>query len=119
MASTHVDTEGLNIYPKTDSFDLCPADAVKNNIHIETAQPPLAIIDAAKRIAQHAALDVGGIEFLIDSRDGLPYIYDINALSNFVVHAPNLIGFDPFERFVDYIELRAGIRTSVSAKARH
>jgi hypothetical protein len=33
-------------------------------------------------------------------------VYDINALSNFVADAPSVIGFDPFERLVDYIEAR-------------
>ena len=32
--------------------------------------------------------------------------YDINALSNFVADAPNVIGFDPFVRLVDYLEGR-------------
>ncbi len=40
-------------------------------------------------------------------RDGLPYFYDVNALSNFVTDAPRLVGFDPFVRFVDYLERRA------------
>ena len=62
-----------------------------------------------ERIAERVGLDVGGIEYLIDDRDGKPYFYDINALSNFVADAQNVIGFDPFVRFVDYIESRAGI----------
>jgi len=32
-----------------------------------------------------------------------------NALSNFVTDAPRLVGFDPFVRFVDYIEQRAAV----------
>ena len=46
---------------------------------------------------------------MIDSRDGKPYFYDINALSNFVADARNVVGFDPFERLVDYLVERAGI----------
>ena len=42
----------------------------------------------------------------VDDRDGRRYVYDINALSNFVADAPNVIGFDPFERLVDYLEKR-------------
>jgi hypothetical protein len=49
---------------------------------------------------------VGGIEYLIDDRDGRRYVYDINALSNFVADAPNVVGFDPFERLVDYLDAR-------------
>ena len=52
-------------------------------------------------------MDVGGIEYLIDDRDGRHYFYDVNALSNFVADARNVIGFDPHERLVDYLLLRA------------
>ena len=117
----------INVYPSGDSFNLCPADACqttdgtelertfcaadagKNGMRVEAAQPPQSIIDAVEQIAERVQLDIGGIEYLIDDRDGKPYFYDINALSNFVADAPNVIGFDPFGRFVDYIEVRSGI----------
>ncbi len=117
----------INVYPSGDSFNLCPADACqttdgtelertfcaadagKNGMRVEAAQPPQSIIDAVELIAERVQLDIGGIEYLIDDRDGKPYFYDINALSNFVADAPNVIGFDPFGRFVDYIEVRSGI----------
>jgi hypothetical protein len=35
-----------------------------------------------------------------------------------VADAPNVIGFDPFSRFADYIESRAGIVSSELAGAR-
>ena len=54
------------------------------------------------------APDVGGVEYLESSRDGQIYLYDVNALSNFVTDAPRLVGFDPFARFVDFLERRAG-----------
>ena len=117
----------INVYPSGDSFNLCPADACqttdgtelertfcaadagKNGMRVEAAQPPQSVIDAVELIAERVQLDIGGIEYLIDDRDGKPYFYDINALSNFVADAPNVIGFDPFGRFVDYIEVRSGI----------
>jgi hypothetical protein len=37
------------------------------------------------------------------------YYYDINALSNFVANAPDIIGFDPFPRLVDFLLVRAGM----------
>jgi hypothetical protein len=55
-----------------------------------------------------AKIDVGGIEYLIDDRTGDVLFYDINALSNFVADAVNVVGFDPFERLVDYLEERSG-----------
>jgi glutathione synthase/RimK-type ligase-like ATP-grasp enzyme len=117
----------INVYPADGSFNLCPADvcqttdgkelertfcgvdAVKNGMRVEGTTPPLEIIEAVERIAERVQLDIGGIEYLIDERDGKPYFYDINALSNFVADAENVIGFDPFDRFADYLEQRAGI----------
>ena len=54
-----------------------------------------------------ASIDVGGVEYLNDPRDGQRYYYDINALSNFVADAPRVVGFDPFARLVDYLERKA------------
>ena len=59
-----------------------------------------------EQISRAANIDVGGIEYLVDDRDGQHYFYDINALSNFVADAPNVIGFDPFVNLVDYLEAR-------------
>ena len=54
-----------------------------------------------------AGIDVGGVEYFIDDRDGRRYYYDINALSNFVADAPRVIGFDPFARLADFLEAEA------------
>ena len=116
----------INVYPADNSFNLCPADicqttagvelsraacavdAQKNGMRVEEANPPREIIRQVERIASRVELDVGGIEYLIDDRDGKHYFYDINALSNFVADGPNVIGFDPFVRLVDYLVDRAG-----------
>jgi hypothetical protein len=66
--------------------------------------PPQAVIDAAERIACAASLDVGGVEVVIDDRDGTPRFYDINALSNFVANPLDVLGYDPHEQLVDYIK---------------
>jgi hypothetical protein len=42
---------------------------------------------------QAADIDVGGVEYVIDDRDGALLYYDINALSNFVADAPRVVGF--------------------------
>jgi hypothetical protein len=54
---------------------------------------------------------------MVDQRDGRHYFYDINALSNFVADARNVIGFDPFERLVDYLIERAGISAGIADAA--
>ncbi|HXJ29082.1 MAG TPA: hypothetical protein VNG35_00490, partial [Gemmatimonadales bacterium] len=69
---------------------------------------PPDIVDEVERLMAAAKIDVGGVEYLIDTRDGARYYYDVNALSNFVADAPRVVGFDPFARLVDYLEKRGG-----------
>ena len=115
----------IRIYTSGESFNLCPADvcqtvggaelvraacpvdAPKNNMRVEGYTPPAEIVDQVECIMRRAHIDVGGVEYMIDSRDGQPYFYDINALSNFVADAPRVVGFDPFARLVDYLEREA------------
>ncbi|MEO7827472.1 MAG: alpha-L-glutamate ligase [Allosphingosinicella sp.] len=92
-----------------DSFDLCPADAClaqpgRAAVRMAAVTPPPELIEAAERIAQAAGLDVGGVEYLIDDRDGSARFYDINALSNFVARPLDVLGWDPHDRLVDYLE---------------
>ena len=95
-------------------FDNCVAEApVKRQLKIEAVTPPAVIIRDVLRIAQAGGLDVGGVEYLVAARDGLPYVYDINALSNFVTDAERLVGFDPHARFAGYLATRT--RSEVSA----
>jgi hypothetical protein len=81
-------------------------DAPRTGLRVEAAHPPAEIIAQVERISQAAGIDVGGIEYLVDDRDGKHYFYDVNALSNFVADAVNVVGFDPFVRLVDYLEAR-------------
>jgi biotin carboxylase len=112
----------INVYSTGESFNLCPADicqtsdgvaldraacpvdAPKNNLRVEGTTPPPEAIADVERIMQAAGIEVGGIEYFIDARDGKRYYYDINALSNFVADAPRVIGFDPFARLADFLE---------------
>jgi hypothetical protein len=89
-------------------FDNNPLDApAKKPLRIEAFDPPGEMVDAVLRIAGAGHLDVGGVEYLVAARDGLPYVYDINALSNFVTDAPALVGFDPHARFARWLMTRA------------
>ena len=85
----------------------CPVDAPRSGLQVEAYTPPIEVIDAVERIAQKAKIDVGGIEYMIDDRDGSLLYYDINALSNFVADATRVIGFDPHARLVDFLEQEA------------
>lgn len=124
---TRVETLGgkflyaINVYTTGESFNLCPADicqtadgvalnrsacpidAPKTGLTVEAYTPPQEVIDAIERIVQAAKIDVGGIEYMVDDRDGQRVYYDINALSNFVADAKRVVGFDPHERLVDFL----------------
>jgi predicted ATP-grasp superfamily ATP-dependent carboligase len=134
---TRVETLGgkylyaIRVYITGDTFNLCPADicqtsdgkelvrnacaveAPKTGLKVEGYTPPAAVVRNIETIVQHSGIDVGGIEYIIDDRDGEIYYYDVNALSNFVADAVNVIGFNPHEKLVDFLEERAGIRTPV------
>ena len=114
---------GIDITPPAGhGFNLCPADICQSEeavpaaglalcptrpaMTIAAATPRSDMVEAGRRIARAAGLDICGIEYLVDERHGAPYVYDINALSNFVTDAPQIIGFDPFERFAAYIAAR-------------
>ena len=125
---TRVETLGgkylyaINVFTTGDTFNLCPADicqttdgvelarvacpvdAPRSGLRVEAYQPPLDVIRSVERIAQAAQIDVGGIEYIVDDRDGSLLYYDINALSNFVADATRVIGFDPHARLVDFLQ---------------
>ena len=112
----------INVFTSGETFNLCPADicqttdgvelartacpldAPKSGLRVEATTPPLDVIRAVERIVQTAQIDVGGVEYIIDDRDGALLYYDINALSNFVADATRVIGFDPHARLVDFLE---------------
>jgi len=115
----------INVFSAGDSFNLCPADicqtsdgvelnraacpvdAPKNNLRVEGMTPSDEVMADVERIMSAANIEVGGVEYIVDDRDGQRYYYDINALSNFVADAPRVVGFDPFVRLVDYLEVEA------------
>lgn len=86
----------------------CPADAPENGLRVERYDPPAEVVGSVERILAAAGIEIGGVEYLIDDRDGRLYYYDVNALSNFVADAPNVVGFDPFSRLVDWLEREVG-----------
>ncbi|HEX2328633.1 MAG TPA: hypothetical protein VHN74_07910 [Candidatus Angelobacter sp.] len=116
---------GIKVHLTGETFDLCPADicktttgqdlqraacpldAPKTGLRVEGYTPPAEIIASVEKIMTAADIEVGGVEYITDDRDGQIYFYDINALSNFVADGPRVIGFDPFVRLVDYLEQEA------------
>ncbi len=98
----------IDIESPGDAFDLCPADAClvrpgAPTLTMTKTTPPAEIIDAVERLAVAGGLEVGGIEYLIDDRDGAALFYDINGLSNFVAKPMEVLGFDPHDNLVDWL----------------
>lgn len=116
---------GIKVHITGETFDLCPADicktatgeelqrstcpvdAPKTGLRVESYTPPDEIIHSVERIMQEATIEVGGVEYIIDDRDGQLYFYDINALSNFVSEGPKVVGFNPFTRLAEFLEQEA------------
>ncbi|MBX2965501.1 MAG: hypothetical protein KF845_05090 [Cyclobacteriaceae bacterium] len=106
----------IKVHTTGDTFNLCPADLCHSPAEcgerassapaVESYLPNSAIIKEAERIAKLAGLDVGGVEYLTGNDDNQVYFYDINALSNFVANPEEVIGFNPYKNFVEYIEHR-------------
>jgi biotin carboxylase len=112
----------IKVFTTGEQFNLCPAEicavpeqpqeigdvclttAVKKGLKVEAFTPPAEVIAAVEGIVKEAKIDVGGIEYIVDDRNGDILYYDINALSNFIADAPNVVGFDPFKNLVDFIE---------------
>jgi glutathione synthase/RimK-type ligase-like ATP-grasp enzyme len=99
----------IEVQSSGEDFDLCPADAClarpgRAAIRMSAVTPDARIIEAAERIARAAGLDLGGVEVVIDDRDGTPRFYDINAMSNFVGDPLNVLGWDPHDRLIDVLE---------------
>lgn len=100
------------------TFDLCPADVCmvdKPTITISAFEPPSEMRAAVERVAALAGLDVGGIEYMIDDRDGRAKFYDLNALSNFVAKPLEVLGWDPHDRLVDYLLREIGTQRRAAA----
>ncbi|HEY2146114.1 MAG TPA: hypothetical protein VGH12_08605 [Steroidobacteraceae bacterium] len=124
---TRVETLGfkylyaIKVHLSGETFDLCPADicqtssgqsldnacvveASKAGLKVEGFNAPPKVIQDIERIVRAAGIDVGGIEYIVDERDGNTYYYDINALSNFVADAQRVIGFNPVENLADFLQ---------------
>ena len=91
-----------------------PADGGHCEIPAAVASPPVefyaypevprAAVESAARIVRESGIDIGGIEYL-ESGDERVF-YDVNANSNLRPAIAKELGFDPFDRVVDYLVSR-------------
>ena len=121
----------IKVHITGETFDLCPADicrtsggvdlargacaldAPKTGITVEAFDPPAEAVADVEEIMQHSGIDIGGVEYITDERDGKRYYYDTNALSNFVADGERVLGFDPFVKLADWLEAEAGLEVSI------
>jgi glutathione synthase/RimK-type ligase-like ATP-grasp enzyme len=111
----------LNLCPS----EVCnPQDGAEGACAIEPGGPPsfateflpfpevpAEAVEAGRRIVDAGGLDVGGIEYL-ETDGGRRVFYDVNANSNLRRPIGLAMGFDPFERVVDWIEAEIHARAS-------
>ena len=90
--------------PAPAALSACPTDGVNRpGLTVTGFDPPGDVVDTVLSITWAAGIDVGGVEYLVGRHDGETYYYDVNATSNFVANAPDVIGFEPTVQFADYI----------------
>jgi hypothetical protein len=87
----------------------CPVDAPKTGLTVEAFDTPPEVIAEVESLMAAAGIELGGVEFMVDDRDGERVYYDVNALSNFVADGQKVVGFDPFARLADWLEAEAKI----------
>jgi glutathione synthase/RimK-type ligase-like ATP-grasp enzyme len=116
------------VRPPGTGYNLCPADICREpgeaapaapadpgacpvspaaGLTVSRFDPPAEAIETVLRLTRAAAIDVGGVEYLVSRADGQIYFYDVNATSNFVADAVDVLGFDPTVRFADDVVRRA------------
>jgi hypothetical protein len=125
----------IKIHITGETFDLCPLDICKTSdgkaveqksdivgamclteakkgLTVEGYDAPIEVRREVEAIMREAGVELGGVEYMIDDRDGSRVYYDINALSNFVADGVGTVGFDPFARLADWLEAEAGHRSA-------
>lgn len=119
----------IDVTTSAETFDLCPADICRvptavgevcltdsaPTVTATRAEPPAEAIADVERICAAAGISIGGVEFLVDDRDGVRKYYDINALSNFVANPVETVGLDPWEHLGAWLERRARAGSLVPA----
>src|SRR5260370_37449181 len=115
------DLYAIKIHITGEAFDLCPADicktplgvelnraacpvdAPKTGLTVEAFDTPPEVIEEVERLMAAAGIELGGVEFMVDDRDGERVYYDINALSNFLADGEKVVGCDPFAKLADWV----------------
>ena len=88
------------------TFNYCAADGCaieQDGDAIQLFTPPVTVVEAAARVMTAASTQVGGVEYILDADTGQPSFFDFNPYSNFVTGFDNELGFNPIDRYLDYL----------------
>ena len=89
-----------------NAFNYCAADGCAiepGGSAIQLFEPPQPIVEAMQRVMTAASTQVGGAEYIVDATTGEPTFYDFNPYSNFVTGFDGQLGFDPIDRYLDFV----------------
>lgn len=89
------------------TFNYCAADGCAVDGDITLFMPTSNLVRDAARIMRAAHADVAGVEYIIDAASGRPTFFDFNPYSNFLSGRDDELGFNPIDRYLDYV-LAAG-----------
>lgn len=91
---------------RADAFNYCAADGCavdSEDAAIVLFTPPSEIIEQVAGVMAAASTDVGGVEYIVDATTGEPTFFDFNPYSNFVSDLDEQLGFNPIDRYLDFI----------------
>jgi len=89
----------------TDGFNYCAVDgtAAVGGSALRLTEPADAVVHQAAACMAAAEADVGSIEYIVDADTGRPNFFDFNPYSNFITGYDDELGFDPIERYLDFV----------------
>lgn len=94
---------------QVDSFNYCAADgcAVDTAEAIELFEAPPSIVVQVREMMTAASTEVGGVEYIIEKATGAATFFDFNPYSNLVRNVDAQLGFNPIDRYLDFVWDRA------------
>lgn len=90
----------------TDGFNYCAVDggaAENSGTTVQLVEPTASVARQAAEFMAAAQADVGSVEYMIDAATGGPCFFDFNPYSNFIEGFDDELGFNPIERYIDFV----------------
>jgi len=87
---------------QADGFNYCAVDGVATD-QVALFDPSRKIVAAVGAALSASDAQVGGAEYMIDATTGEACFYDFNPYSNFVTGLNQQLGFDPIDRYIDFV----------------